>query len=225
MLSGGSHRSMWKSLRELQWGKVDLRPMRTRTTRYQESKWRSLWDRIPKRMLFGWLPQWRLAHGTEIRWRDRTRKDLKKIGIKEGSWYKVAQERGSWKERCRAGLEDAAEKRMQEDETRRGKKLLSWAVKLVVSLGKPLPCLSSVTLASVPSDAGRTLLDTAVSPLALKVKWCQGLQFWVLCEGHLLNLSSTEDHLLKGWLPFKVKVKVCVCVYVCNNYKPEKSYM
>ena len=38
MLSGGSHRSIWKSLRELQWGRVDLRPMRTRTTRYQESK-------------------------------------------------------------------------------------------------------------------------------------------------------------------------------------------
>ena len=43
-------------------------------------------------------------------------------------------------------------------------------MKLAVSLGKPLPCLSSVTLASVPSDTGRTSPDTDVSPLALKVK-------------------------------------------------------
>lgn len=50
-------------------------------------------DRIPKRMLFGWLPQQRPAHGTKMRWRARVRKDLKKFGIEEGSWYKVAQER------------------------------------------------------------------------------------------------------------------------------------
>ena len=31
MLFGSSHRSMWKSLRELQWGSVGLRPVRTRT--------------------------------------------------------------------------------------------------------------------------------------------------------------------------------------------------
>ena len=79
-------------------------------------------DRIPKRMLFGWLPQRRPAHGTKMRWRDRARKDLKKFGIEEGSWYRVAQERGSWRERSRAGLEDATEKRMQEDEMRKRKK-------------------------------------------------------------------------------------------------------
>ena len=28
-------------------------------------------DRIPKRMLFGWLPQQRPAHGTKMRRRDR----------------------------------------------------------------------------------------------------------------------------------------------------------
>ena len=75
--------------------------------------------RIPKRMLFGWLPQRRPAHGTKMRWRDRARKDLKKFGIEEGSWYKVAQNRGSWRERCRVGLEDATEKRMGEDEMRK----------------------------------------------------------------------------------------------------------
>ena len=38
-------------------------------------------DRIPKRMLFGWLPQRRLVHGTKISLRDRAKKDLKKVGI------------------------------------------------------------------------------------------------------------------------------------------------
>ena len=57
-----------------------------------------------------------------MRLRDRARKDLKKFGIEEGSWYRVAQERGSWRERSRAGLEDATEKRMQEDEMRKRKK-------------------------------------------------------------------------------------------------------
>ena len=50
------------------------------------------------------------------RWRDRARKDLKKFGIEEGIWYKEAQERRSWRERCHAGLGDSAENRIQEDE-------------------------------------------------------------------------------------------------------------
>ena len=76
-------------------------------------------DRISKRMLFGWLPQRRPAHGTKMRWRDRVRK---KFGIEEGSWYKVAQERGGWRGRCRVGLEDATEKRIQEDELKKRRK-------------------------------------------------------------------------------------------------------
>ena len=76
-------------------------------------------DRIPKRLLFGWLPQRRPAHGTRMRWRDRVRKDLKRFGIAESSWYKVAQERGCWRGKCHAGLEDVTGKRVQEDEQRR----------------------------------------------------------------------------------------------------------
>ena len=37
-------------------------------------------SRIPKRMLFGWLPQKRPAHGTRIRWRES------KEGFEE-VWY------------------------------------------------------------------------------------------------------------------------------------------
>ena len=77
--------------------------------------------KIPKRMLFGCLPQRRPPHGTKMRWRDRVRKDLKKFGIEEGSWYKVAQERESWRGRCRVGLEDGTERRVQ-DELRKSRK-------------------------------------------------------------------------------------------------------
>ena len=31
--------------------------------------------RIPKRLLFGWLPRSRPAHGAKLRWRDKVRKD------------------------------------------------------------------------------------------------------------------------------------------------------
>ena len=37
-------------------------------------------ERIPKKLLFGWLPERRPAHGT-MRWRDRVRKDLKRFGM------------------------------------------------------------------------------------------------------------------------------------------------
>ena len=57
-----------------------------------------------------------------MRRRERARKDLKKFGIEEGSCYKVAQERGSWREGCRVVLEDATEKRMQEHEMRKRRK-------------------------------------------------------------------------------------------------------
>ncbi len=43
--------------------------------------------RLPKKILFGWLPQCRPAHGTRMRWRDRVRKDLKKFNIDERMWY------------------------------------------------------------------------------------------------------------------------------------------
>ena len=75
--------------------------------------------RVPKRMLFVWLPQQRPTHGTKNRWRERARKDLKKFDIEEGSWYKLAQERESWRRSCRTGLEDAKKKRLQVDELRK----------------------------------------------------------------------------------------------------------
>ena len=72
--------------------------------------------RLPKKVLFGWLPQRQPAHGTKIKWRDRMRKDMMKFKIEEKGWFSLAQERSSWRGKCRAGLEEATRKRVEEDE-------------------------------------------------------------------------------------------------------------
>ena len=91
-------------------------------------------ERIPKKLLFGWLPERRPAYGTMRSereretdlaiycWRDRVRKDLKRFGIVEKRWYATAQDRGSWRGQCRAALKDATERRLEEDEQRRARK-------------------------------------------------------------------------------------------------------
>ena len=99
-------------------------------------------DRIPKRLLFGWLPQRRPAHGTKTRWRDRVRKDLKRFGIAESirSWYRVAQERGCWRGKCHAGLEDVTGKRVQENEQRRRRREETGSRQLEDTTAKPFEC-------------------------------------------------------------------------------------
>ena len=62
-------------------------------------------SRLPKRLLFGWLPQKRPAHGTKMRWRDRVRKDMKQFGLDERSWFQMAQDRDQWRAACKEGLE------------------------------------------------------------------------------------------------------------------------
>jgi hypothetical protein len=76
-------------------------------------------ERIPKKVLFGWLPQRRPAHGTKMRWRDRVRKDLKKFHIDERSWFEVCQERVVWRRKCWDGCREATVERLAEDERRR----------------------------------------------------------------------------------------------------------
>ena len=68
--------------------------------------------RLPKRLLFGWLPQRRPAHGTKQRWRDRVRKDLKHFGIEESSWFHEAQDRGHWRAVCKKALTTCTEERL-----------------------------------------------------------------------------------------------------------------
>ena len=55
-------------------------------------------ERIPKKVLFGWLPQCCPAHETKMRWRDRVRKDLRKFHIDECIWFREAQERDVWRD-------------------------------------------------------------------------------------------------------------------------------
>ena len=47
-------------------------------------------SQMPKEILFGWLPQWRPAHGTKQQWRDKVRRDMESFGMDESSWFQMA---------------------------------------------------------------------------------------------------------------------------------------
>ena len=74
-------------------------------------------DRIPKKILFGWLPKTRQAGGPRKRWRDHIRKDFKLVGVSETDWYHEAtRSRNAWRAVYRVGLDDALEREQQEQE-------------------------------------------------------------------------------------------------------------
>ena len=75
---------------------------------------------LPKRILFGWLPQRRPAHGTKQRWRDKVRKDLKQFGIDESSWFHKAQDRLYWRAVCKEGLTACTEERQRKRRSAHG---------------------------------------------------------------------------------------------------------
>jgi len=50
---------------------------------------RMLDNRIPKSVLFGWLPQPCPRCGLRKRWRDVAKKDLQQVGSREDEWYAV----------------------------------------------------------------------------------------------------------------------------------------
>ena len=83
-------------------------------------------DRVPKKVLFGWLPQPRPPHGTKMRWRDRVRKDLRKFGIDERTWYTEAQERAEWRQKWHRSLEKSTKSRLQEVEQRSATSSQKW---------------------------------------------------------------------------------------------------
>ena len=76
-------------------------------------------SRLPKKLLFGWLPQRRPAHGTRQRWRDKVRKDLKRFRIEEGGWFHVAQDREMWRGICKEGAMASTEERLRKERSRR----------------------------------------------------------------------------------------------------------
>lgn len=57
-------------------------------------------DRMPKRLLFGWLPKTRPPHGPRLRWKDRVQADLKTLDVRD--WFNVAQDRQEWRAVCRS---------------------------------------------------------------------------------------------------------------------------
>ena len=63
-------------------------------------------DCIPKRILFGWLPRARPAHGVKLRWRDKVRQDLKNFSINDCLWYQQAQDQVLWKQLVNGGVEN-----------------------------------------------------------------------------------------------------------------------
>ena len=76
--------------------------------------------RLPKRILFGWLPQRRPAHGTKQRWRDKVRKDLKQFGIEESSWFRKAQDKLYWRAVCKESLTACTEERQRKRRSAHG---------------------------------------------------------------------------------------------------------
>ena len=68
--------------------------------------------RLPKVMLFSWLPQPRPRCGPRKRWRDVVRKDLRDVEVGEHEWYEEAtSSRASWRALYRMGLENCREMR------------------------------------------------------------------------------------------------------------------
>ncbi len=66
--------------------------------------------RIPKAILFSWLPQPRPRCGSRKRWRNQIRKDLQSISVEEKEWYAEAtRSRAGWRTLCRMGMEEERE--------------------------------------------------------------------------------------------------------------------
>ena len=51
--------------------------------------------RLPKQFLLGWLSHPRPAHGVNLWWRDKVRRDLKTFHINESTWYALAHNKWS----------------------------------------------------------------------------------------------------------------------------------
>ena len=61
--------------------------------------------RLPKVMLFSWLPQPRPRCGPRKRWRDVVRKDLRNVEVGEHEWYaEASRSRAGWRALCWVGL-------------------------------------------------------------------------------------------------------------------------
>ena len=62
-------------------------------------------SRIPKIMLFGWLPKLHPSFELKRQCRDVVKKDLQQANISMITWYDEAQRRGKWYEEWNEGIE------------------------------------------------------------------------------------------------------------------------
>ena len=63
-------------------------------------------ERLPKSVLFGWLPEPQPRCGPRKRWRDVLRQDLKFIDVAETDWYRESRtSRAEWRALCHSGME------------------------------------------------------------------------------------------------------------------------
>ena len=110
---GISNRQQWSERITMQevrrrWGDEELVAEKVRKRRLE---WlghvaRMPNHRLPKTMLFGWLPQPRPRCGPRKRWRDVVRNDLKEVGLEEDEWYREAtRSRAGWRAMYQDGLE------------------------------------------------------------------------------------------------------------------------
>ena len=169
-------------------------------------------DRIPKKLLFGWLPQRRPAHGTKLRWKDKVRKDLKKFNIEEGSWFHTAQERGPWRARCKEGLDDCTRERLEKD---RARQMAATAVASAGQAGAVSPTANFVCNECHRSFRRRQdIARHNARRLATVVECSDDSQ-----SANSVCHSGAEGHHPFGMAYFLsskcVCVRVCVCVCVC----------
>ena len=62
-------------------------------------------DRMPKLMLFCWLPQTHTQGGIRRRWKDVAHCDLRAIAMSDEKWYDADLSRTSWRETYSVGLD------------------------------------------------------------------------------------------------------------------------
>ena len=117
------------------------------------------------------------------------------VAIEERSWYRVAQEEGSLRKRCHAGLEDATEKIMQEDEMRKRRKAAELSSEVSSSqpgeaTALPFKCDTCQRAFRCRQDIARHRCVTTRPKSQMKSR----PPVCALYEGHLFNLPLAEEH-------------------------------
>ena len=113
IILGISNRQQWSeriTMMEIRrrWGDTELATDKIRVKRLE---WlghlaRMPDERLPKSVLFGWLPEPRPRCGPRKRWRDVLRQDLKFIDVAETDWYRESRtSRAEWRALCHSGME------------------------------------------------------------------------------------------------------------------------